>query len=71
MLELETIFQILDVARDEGMECVERPPADLRSEFGFGRSHGILITVARIRSLIENEIKRRTDTENMQENDLG
>lgn len=57
MLSPETIFAILDAARAEGLEFIEKPPANMQTEFGFGRANGYLVAVDSIRTRIDEALE--------------
>lgn len=61
---------ILDAARAEGLELVEKPPLDMRTEFGFGRANGYLVAVDAIRSRIEDELEASAAREQQQEREF-
>jgi len=48
MISTEAMIRILDEVRAEGLGLVEKPSAEYRSEFGFGRANGFLVAVATI-----------------------
>lgn len=63
MYRLEEILAFLEVAHQEGLQTVYAPNEEQRSEFGFGRAHGILVTVMRIKTLLTEEEERRAEKE--------
>jgi hypothetical protein len=69
-MSIEGMFRVLDQVEREGVESIQRPPEEFRSEFGFGRAHGILVTVARIRTLLEEELEAQEFRARKQEDDL-
>lgn len=51
------IDRVVATIEAEAMEFVQLPPETLRSEFGFGRAHGILRTVLRFKELLDIELE--------------
>lgn len=70
MIAAEGFFRILDEVRAEGLELVENPSLEYRSEFGFGRANGFLVAVATIRDRLETELEAAAAHEERREREL-
>lgn len=57
MIPLEIVFEILDKLRAETLELVENPPAELRTEFGFGAATGSLRILGQVRERLDARVE--------------
>lgn len=67
MYSLDELFQLLEVVHKEGLEIIYNPSEGQRTEFGFGRANGILQTVMRIKSLLEETENQRAEKQRQRE----
>lgn len=65
----EIIDKVLSDMQAEAHELVRQPPDTLRSEFGFGRANGILISIARFKELLDFEIAEWVRKREMEDDD--
>ena len=56
MLQLEVLYRLLDVLRDEAIQAVEHPHYDKRSAFGFGECAGMLKAIRAMRERIDETV---------------
>jgi hypothetical protein len=54
---------LIDVIRGEAMELVEIAPESVRSEFGFGMTHGFLKAANRFRTLLDEALEKQQQRE--------
>ena len=54
---MDWLIVLLDEFRAEALEAVLNPPADQKTEFGFGRINGTLFAVETIRARVLAEME--------------
>jgi hypothetical protein len=67
LFSLAEILEILQTVHEEGLSGVYAPADSNKTEFGFGRTHGILVTVMRIKTLLQEAEEIRDEKQRLRE----
>lgn len=67
---MELVFAILNNLKDETLQEVLNPAEDKRSEFNYGRVHGILFCLAMIDERLRGELEANADRQGQRERDF-